>query len=54
MQSPTATKELQTFEEIKVRRKMHETDDYENLVCKEAIDNSMNGPERDLIRTMTI
>lgn len=47
-------RELETYEEIKVRRKIHETDDYVNLVCKEAIDNSMNGVERDLVRTMII
>jgi hypothetical protein len=50
----SAKKELQTFEEIRERRKMHETDDYENLVCKEAVENSMNAEEKSLITQVFI
>jgi hypothetical protein len=50
----SAKKELQTFEEIKERRKMHENDDYVNFVCKNAVDNSMNQEEKNLISTMLI
>lgn len=50
----SAKKELQTFEEIRVRRQMHENDDYVNFVCKQAVDNSMNKEEKHLIESMLI
>jgi len=50
----SAKKELQTFEEIRERRRMHENDDYVNFVCKQAVDNSMNSEEKHLIENMLI
>jgi hypothetical protein len=41
--------ELQPFEEIQVRQQMHEKDDYDNLVSKEAISKGMSADEREIV-----
>ena len=38
--------ELETFEEIKNRRAIHEKDDMQNFTGKEAIQHSMNQKEK--------
>ncbi len=44
--------ELETFEEIKNRRAIHERDDMSNFTGKEAIQHSMNQKEKQLVQAI--
>ena len=51
---PSLNSELQPFDIIRERRRMHETDDYANLKGKFAIEHSMNPHEKESIMNMLI
>ena len=44
--------ELETFEQIKNRRAIHEKDDIQNFTGKDAIQHSMNQKEKQLVQAI--
>lgn len=49
-----ATTELESFDQIKNRRKIHENDDQQNFTGKDAINHAMNAREKQLINAILL